>query len=80
MPKKRQTPVFLKVYLDKDKKETFSPYRMEAVENPDGTKVNSIVPNIRAEDESGNPKFVPVNRAARRALPEYREKRKLIRS
>lgn len=74
MPKKRQEPIFLNVYKDKEGKETFQPYRLEKMENG----MTMGLPNERSLDENGNPKRRAMNRAARRILPSWKERRKLI--
>lgn len=75
MPKKNQTPVFLKVYKDKAGVETFKQFEMERQE--DGKY--ALLPNSIALNEDGTPKIRAMNRAARRLTPEDRELRKRLR-
>lgn len=79
MPKKNQTPVFLAIYVDKEGKETFEPFRVEMTDM-EGSPVRMVVANERAKNEDGSSKTKAMNRAARRLLPSHKERMKLIHS
>jgi hypothetical protein len=71
--KKPQQAIFLPIYLDKDGKETFQPFRIDAVGEGE-EKTLTVVPNEQAKTETGKPKTKAMNRAARRII--YAQRRK----
>lgn len=68
--RKKQVPIFLPIFVNEQKKATFSHFRFEAVEeeNEKGEKVKTLktVMNEPAYDQYGEPYVKPMNRAARR--------------
>lgn len=64
----KQRPIFLPIYVDKDKKQTFASHRYEVVEVEDekGEKKKElkVVQNDPAYDRHGDPYIKPMNHEA----------------